>query len=46
MTARGAGDLLTRTTSIAGGLFFVLCLTLTLLPRPTATAARWRTARA
>jgi preprotein translocase subunit SecG len=31
MTARGAGDLLTRTTAILAGLFFVLSLTLTLL---------------
>ena len=31
MTARGAGDLLTRITSIAAGAFFVLCLGLTLL---------------
>lgn len=31
MTARGAGDLLTRTTWILGTLFFVLSLTLTLL---------------
>jgi preprotein translocase subunit SecG len=31
MTARGAGDLLTRTTSILAGVFFVLCLLLTLL---------------
>jgi preprotein translocase subunit SecG len=31
MTARGAGDLLTRTTSIAAGAFFALCLGLTLL---------------
>ena len=31
MTARGAGDLLTRTTWILGTLFFVLSLALTLL---------------
>lgn len=31
MTARGAGDLLTRLTWILGGVFFVLALTLTLL---------------
>lgn len=31
MTTRGAGDLLTRTTWILGGLFFVLCLGLTIL---------------
>lgn len=31
MTARGAGDLLTRTTWILGGTFFVLSLLLTLL---------------
>ena len=31
MTARGAGDLLTRITSILAGVFFVLCLLLTLL---------------
>jgi preprotein translocase subunit SecG len=31
MTARGAGDLLTRTTSILAGAFFVLCLLLTLI---------------
>ncbi|MFC3070030.1 preprotein translocase subunit SecG [Phenylobacterium soli] len=31
MTARGAGDLLTRTTWILGGVFFALALTLTLL---------------
>lgn len=31
MTARGAGDLLTRTTWILGGVFFVLSLALTLL---------------
>jgi len=31
MTARGAGDLLTRTTWILGGTFFVLSLVLTLL---------------
>ena len=30
-TARGAGDLLTRTTSILAGAFFVLSLTITLL---------------
>lgn len=31
MTARGAGDLLTRTTWILGGVFFVLSLALTIL---------------
>jgi preprotein translocase subunit SecG len=31
MTARGAGNLLTRTTAILGGVFFLLSLTLTLL---------------
>jgi preprotein translocase subunit SecG len=31
MTARGAGDLLTRTTWILGGAFFVLALLLTIL---------------
>jgi preprotein translocase subunit SecG len=31
MTARGAGDLLTRTTAILAGLFFLLSLILTLL---------------
>jgi preprotein translocase subunit SecG len=31
MTARGAGNLLTRSTSILGGVFFLLSLTLTLL---------------
>jgi preprotein translocase subunit SecG len=31
MTARGAGDLLTRTTWILGGVFFALSLTLTVL---------------
>lgn len=31
MTARGAGNLLTRTTAILGGAFFVLSLTLTLV---------------
>src|SRR5512144_2745148 len=31
MTARGAGDLLTRTTWILGSLFFILSLALTLL---------------
>ena len=31
MTARGAGDLLTRTTSILAGVFFLLCLLLTVL---------------
>ena len=31
MTARGAGDLLTRTTWILGSIFFILSLTLTLL---------------
>jgi preprotein translocase subunit SecG len=31
MTARGTGDLLTRTTQILAGVFFVLCLLMTLL---------------
>jgi preprotein translocase subunit SecG len=31
MTARGAGDLLTRTTWILGALFFILALTLTII---------------
>lgn len=31
MTARGAGDLLTRTTWILAGIFFALALTLTIL---------------
>lgn len=31
MTARGAGDLLTRTTWILGALFFILALTLTIV---------------
>jgi len=31
MSTRGVGDLLTRTTGILAGLFFVLCLGLTLL---------------
>ncbi len=31
MTARGTGDLLTRATQVLGALFFVLCLTMTLL---------------
>ena len=31
MTARGAGDLLTRTTGILAGIFFVLCLVLTVV---------------
>ena len=31
MTARGAGDLLTRTTSILAGVFFLLCLLLTVV---------------
>ena len=31
MTARGAGNLLTRTTAILGGAFFVLAITLTIL---------------
>ncbi|WP_312164213.1 preprotein translocase subunit SecG [Phenylobacterium sp.] len=31
MTARGAGDLLTRTTWILGSIFFLLSLTLTIL---------------
>jgi preprotein translocase subunit SecG len=31
MTARGAGDLLTRTTQILAALFFILCLAMTLI---------------
>ncbi|MEO6340603.1 MAG: preprotein translocase subunit SecG, partial [Caulobacteraceae bacterium] len=31
MTARGAGDLLTRVTAILAGVFFVLCLTMTIV---------------
>ncbi|HEY5411219.1 MAG TPA: preprotein translocase subunit SecG [Caulobacteraceae bacterium] len=31
MTARGTGDLLTRTTQILAGVFFVLCLAMTLI---------------
>ena len=31
MTARGAGDLLTRTTAILAGVFFVLCIVLTIV---------------
>ena len=31
MTARGAGDLLTRTTSVLAGVFFLLCLLLTVV---------------
>ena len=31
MTARGAGDLLTRTTSVLAAVFFLLCLLLTVL---------------
>lgn len=31
MSARGASDLLTRTTQILAGIFFVLCLTITIL---------------
>ncbi len=31
LTARGAGDLLTRTTSVLAGAFFILCLLLTIL---------------
>jgi preprotein translocase subunit SecG len=31
MTARGAGDLLTRTTQVLAALFFALCLIMTLL---------------
>ena len=31
MTARGAGDLLTRTTWILGAIFFILALTLTII---------------
>jgi preprotein translocase subunit SecG len=35
MTARGAGDLLTRTTSILAAVFFILCLLLTVLSART-----------
>ena len=31
MTARGTGDLLTQTTQVLAGVFFVLCLLMTLL---------------
>jgi len=31
MSARGTGDLLSRTTQILAGLFFVLCLTMTII---------------
>jgi preprotein translocase subunit SecG len=31
MSTRGVGDLLTRTTSVLAGVFFVLCLSLTLI---------------
>ena len=31
MTARGAGDLLTRTTQVLAAMFFALCLVMTLL---------------
>jgi preprotein translocase subunit SecG len=31
MTARGTGDLLTQTTQVLAGLFFALCLAMTLL---------------
>jgi preprotein translocase subunit SecG len=31
MSARGTGDLLTKTTQVLAGLFFVLCLLMTLL---------------
>ena len=31
MTARGAGDLLTRVTAILAGVFFVLCLVMTIV---------------
>ncbi len=31
MTARGAGDLLTRTTQILAAIFFILCLVMTLV---------------
>jgi preprotein translocase subunit SecG len=31
MSARGTGDLLTRTTQILAGIFFVLCLVMTLI---------------
>ena len=40
MSARGASDLLTRTTQILAGVFFVLSLVITILTgRSTATAA-------
>ncbi|CAN5291435.1 hypothetical protein BH11PSE2_BH11PSE2_01990 [soil metagenome] len=31
LTTRGTGDLLTKTTQILGGIFFILCLTITFL---------------
>src|ERR1700679_338234 len=31
MSARGTGDLLSRTTQILAGIFFVLCLTMTII---------------
>jgi preprotein translocase subunit SecG len=40
MSARGASDLLTRTTQVLAGLFFVLSLVITILTgRSTGTAA-------
>jgi preprotein translocase subunit SecG len=42
MSARGTGDLLTRTTQILAGIFFALCLVMTLLSghnRSTASVA-------
>lgn len=40
MSARGASDLLTRTTQVLAGIFFVLSLTITILTgRSTGTAA-------
>jgi preprotein translocase subunit SecG len=39
MTARGAGDLLTRLTWILGGVFFALCMLLTILSGRTSSNA-------
>ncbi|MGC1303472.1 MAG: preprotein translocase subunit SecG, partial [Caulobacteraceae bacterium] len=39
MSARGAGDLLTRITSILAGVFFFLCLLLTILSGRAHTGA-------
>jgi len=38
MTARGTGDLLTRTTQILAGIFFALCLAMTLISGHTHNA--------